>query len=127
MVLYEENAAWNIPPTKIRVVNNLLRMSSGLSKKTCDWLQREREKLLNRFHTNKWTVPCDLEGPIPTSPLSRKLLKKTLARGVLVELPQYILTEAAAIGQVDMPPTDDRAALFRMAQFDPDWEKYLVT
>jgi hypothetical protein len=126
MVSYEENAAWNIPPTKIRVINNLLRMSSDLSKKNSDCLQRERDRLLALFHSNKWTVPSDLEGSIPTSPPSQQLLKKTLARGLLVEVPRHILKEAAAIGRVDMPSTDDRTALLRVAQFDPDWEKYLV-
>ena len=91
MATYEENAAWNIPPTKIRVIINLLRMRSGLSPKNIDWLQKKRGNLLNLFHTNKWTVPSDLEGPIPTSPPSQELLEKTLARGVLVEIPQQIL------------------------------------
>lgn len=126
MATYEENAAWNIPPTKIRVVINLLRMRSGFSKKTSHWLQGELDRLLTLFYTNKWTVPSDLERSIPSTKPSRQLLKKTLARGVLVDVPHQILKEAAAIGRVDMPPTDDRAALFRLAELDSDWEKYLV-
>jgi hypothetical protein len=125
MATYEENAAWNIPPTKIRVMNNLLRMGSGLSRGTREWLQKELDKHLTLFRIKKWTLPSDLES-IPSSQPSRRLLKKTLARGVLMKVPDFILKEAAAIGRVDMPPTNDRAVLFRLAEFNPDWEKYLV-
>ncbi len=109
MASYEETAAWNIPPTKIRVLRNLLRLRHRFSVEINRWLETELKNLLARFRSNQWTLPCDLETEVPPSGLSNQLFRKTLARGVIVQLPGNILREAAEIGQLGYPESPSTA------------------
>ncbi len=126
MAEYEENAAWNIPPTKIRVIRNFLSLGAKLSVETRNWLESELDRLYMLFDSEKRTIPKDLQGPISQVPPSRQLMDKTLARAILVQIPETIIKEISSLTHVYLPVDIPRKELFKRAKFDPEWEKYLV-
>lgn len=123
---YGSNEEWNVPPMKVRVLRNFLRVE-GLPVEIEKFLENDLSRLTRRFYAEGWTLPEDLQVPPQSQgPIKRDLLRKSLVRGILCEVPISVIEAVAKAAGVKMPPTDDKEALLKKGAVERRWLSMIV-